>query len=170
MNSAHGKQGPLYTPSAAPRRIDNPVIVSPQVPRLGRGGTSKTLLHQLKKVTALLAFLSISRFSAAFCLSRICGLTPQSPLLSFIVTSPQLTAVPPRDVQACPHADTPTAEMILQHGNNCETMRQICLPRRFLRTLKNTGFLKNAFPSEDRLCFLSQARQRPFFGGLFGVF
>lgn len=35
--------------------------------------------------------------------------------------------------------------------------------------LKNTGFLKSAFPSEDRLCFLFKARQRPFFRRLLGV-
>lgn len=75
----------------------------------------------------------------------------------------------PCDVQASPHADTPTAEMIIQHGNNCGTKRQICFPRRFLRMLKNTGFLKSAFLYQDRLGFLFKARQRPFFGGQFGV-
>lgn len=59
-----------------------------------------------------------------------------------------------RDVQASPHADTSTAEMIVPHGNDCGRKRQICFPRHFLWMLKNTSFLKSAF--------LFIARQRHF--------
>lgn len=95
MNSAHGKQVPLFMALQPPRHEDNPVIVSPQVPRLHWGGTFKTVTPSL---TALSAFWSISSFFFLFFLSFhlhcICGLTPQSLLLYFI-TSSKLQTIPP---------------------------------------------------------------------------
>lgn len=50
--------------------------------------------------------------------------------------------------------------MIIQHGNNCGTKRQIRFPLDFLWMLKNTGFLKSV------LCSL---QCQTFLWGLFGV-
>lgn len=108
---------PLYPP---PQR--QPSYSSPSSPQ-----TSKTVLAQLSKVTALPAFRSISTLLAPFCLHCICGLTPLF-----------LFSCRPSCNQASPLADTPTAEMIIQQGNNWGEYV-------FLWKLKNAGFLKSAF-------------------------
>ena len=102
-NRAHGKQGPpLPPPPIPPLPQRQPSYSSPSSPQ-----TSKTILVQLSKVTALAAFRSVSKLFAPFCLHRICGLTPLF-----------LFSCRPSCDQASPLADTPTAKMIIQQGNN----------------------------------------------------
>lgn len=111
MNSRHGKQGPLDTAPQPPCHEANPLVVDPQV-------TSKTVTL---KVTALFALWLLSRLFASLFHPHICGSTQS--LLLFFIESSQVTNIPPCDVKASPHADTPTAEMIMKHGNNCGRRR-----------------------------------------------
>lgn len=102
MNSTHGKQGPLLYRSAAPRCKDNPVIVvGPQVPR-----HFQKLLPQLQ--------LS-GQFQGSFLHNFFFFISAvrRHNLCYFSLSARPSCKHSPVDVQASPHADTPTAEMII---------------------------------------------------------